>query len=78
MLYVLAADAKRDVNVIIPRRNKKKEALICKLFRSGVKKKSMFNNSMRSMKVEYLKHIFKKHRILIREFFQRIEVIVSR
>lgn len=38
----------------------------------------MFNNSMRSMKVEYLKHIFKKHRILIREFFQRIEVIVSR
>jgi len=38
MLYVLAADAKRDVNVIIPRRNKKKEALICKLFRSGVKK----------------------------------------
>lgn len=30
------------------------------------------------MKVEYLKHVFKKQGILIREFFQRIEIIVSR
>lgn len=38
MLYVLAADVRRDVNIIIPGRNKKKEALICKLCRFGVKK----------------------------------------